>query len=51
MREGLVQIESIKIAFDNQFQLVTGRVADLYVKSSQKAIQSLAWDNGALSGR
>ena len=42
MRDGLVQIESVKIAFDNQFQLVTGRVAELYVKSSQKAIESLA---------
>ena len=39
------------MAFDDHFQLVTGRVAELYVKGSQKAVQSLAWDNDALSRR
>ena len=48
-RDGLVQIESVKITFDDQLQLVTGRVAELYVEGSQKANQSLAWDNDALS--
>ena len=32
------------------FHLVTGWVAELNVKSGQKAVQSLAWDNDALSG-
>ena len=41
----------VKIAFDDHLQLVAGRVAKLNVKSGQKAIQSLAWDNNALSGR
>ena len=39
-RDYLVQIEGEQIAFDNHLQLVTGRVTELNVESSRKAIQS-----------
>ena len=38
MKDGLVYIEGKNIALRGHFQLVTGRVTELYVKSSQKAI-------------
>ena len=50
-RDCLVQVKGEQIAFDNHLQLVTGWVAKLNVEGSQKAIQSLTWDDNALSGR
>ena len=38
MKDGLVYIEGNYIVLNGHFQLVTGRVTELYVKSSQKAI-------------
>ena len=40
IRDCLVQIEGKQIAFDNHLQLVTGRVTELNVESTRKAIQS-----------